>query len=909
MGLLRTARKTVDEDLANDAWAGRAALSALECRRYEKDIFLNLSNATTRGDYLGKWNAAWQTLHDDLEQLEAVSHPGQDKLNVEACLVSTETYRKHVQDIVSRIGAGRITRPEDANRAITPFKEDFRGVARSTAAMAEEATAQASRSGALLEQSLLLNVAMTSLLVILPSGLILAWTVWLTREITARNIKLRQREDRLDSIISNASEIIYTLSPDGIITFTSPAWTDKLGWEVSAIQGKSFVPFIHPDDLTVCRSAIERIFATGEPERGVEYRIQHSDGTWRWNKSAAALVRDDDGTAAYIVGIAEDITERKLADARQARSLQRLEGVNRLQEELILPALLEEKFKKITEAAVGILDLEFCRIWSVLPGDLCDAGCIHATTTVEADLCRRRDRCLHLMASSGRYTHTDGDHRRVPLSCYKIGIIATGEEKKFLTNSVTTDPHVHNHEWAKRLGLVSFAGYKLRDARDNTTGVMAMFAKHPISEEDDAFLSHLTETTSKVIMDHQAEEELRQSQKLEGVGQLAGGIAHEFNNLLQVIDGYACAGMEGLAREEERYADLDQVRKAAERAGTLTRQLLGFSRRRPIERKSTDANLLVHDLAKLIRPTIGEHISLDLALGDDVGTVYADAGELQQALLNLCVNARDAMRAPTGTMRSMVGRSGGSLILKTEKAVVTEPLWDVHFDIQPGKYVVFSVSDTGCGIPRDIQRRIFEPFFTTKEVGKGTGLGLALVYGVVRQHKGAIHVYSEVGVGTTFKLYLPPGNEQADEEDLVEEPSPALFGNETILVAEDEPMVRNLSIRTLERAGYTVLAAADGEEALRMFEEHRGTISLVVLDAIMPKLTGHEVHRRIKQVSPGTKVVCCTGYDRETVRSDCLVRENVPLIQKPFTARTLLSTVREALDEKTPCQLTTLTTP
>jgi signal transduction histidine kinase/CheY-like chemotaxis protein len=579
----------------------------------------------------------------------------------------------------------------------------------------------------------------------------------------------------------------------------------------------------------------------------------------------------------------------------QVRSLRRLEGVNRLQEELILPGPLEEKFKKTTEAAVDLLDLDFCRIWSVLPGDLCDSGCIHATTTDEEHLCRRRDRCLHLMASSGRYSHTDGDHRRIPLGLYKIGAIATGEEKKTVSNNATTDPRVHNHEWARSLGMVSFAGYKLHDARGKTTGVLAMFAKHPISEEDDAFLSHLAETTSKVIMDHHAHEELRQSQKLEGVGQLAGGVAHEFNNLLQVIDGYTCAGMEGLGPEEERYTDLDQVRKAAERATALTRQLLGFSRRRAIEPRNTDANLVVCDLVKLIRPTIGEHISLELALGDDVGTVYADAGELQQALLNLCLNARDAMP------------SGGTLLLKTEKAVVTEPLWDSHFDIKPGRYVVFSVSDTGCGIPRDLQQRIFEPFFTTKEVGKGTGLGLALVYGVVRQHKGAIHLYSEVGMGTTFKLYLPPGDGKA-EEDHVEEASSELHGNETILVAEDDPMVRNLSVRTLERAGYTVLAASDGEEALRIFEEHRSAISLVMLDAIMPKLTGHEVHRRIKETSPGTKVVCCTGYDRETARSDCLVRENVPLIQKPFTARTLLSTVREALDAQTLCQLSVQTT-
>jgi PAS domain S-box-containing protein len=746
-----------------------------------------------------------------------------------------------------------------------------------------------------LEQSLLRNLAVTSLLIILPSGLILAWTVWLTREITARNIKLREREERLRNIVENASETIYTISPEGVITYISPTWNDRLGRDASAVQGKHFETFVHPDDVTGYWTAFREVLATGKPQRGIDYRIRHADGGWRWRSSALSVVQDQRGKPLYLIGIAEDITESKLAQQRQLRSLRRLEGVNRLQEELILPGPIEEKFKKITEAAVSLFDLDFCRIWSVLPGDLCDCDCIHATTTDEAHVCRRRDRCLHLVASSGRYTHTDGGHRRVPLGCYKIGQIATGEEKKRVSNNVTTDPRVHDHEWAKGLGLVSFAGYKLHDARGNTTGLLAMFAKHPISEEDDAFLSHLAETTSKVIMDHHAEEELRQSQKLEGVGQLAGGVAHEFNNLLQVIDGYTCSGMEGLAPEEERYSDLDQVRKAAERATALTRQLLGFSRRRAIEPKSIDANLVVRDLVKLIRPAIGEHISLDLALGDDVGTVYADTGELQQALLNLCVNARDAMP------------SGGALMLKTEKALVTEPLWDAHFDIKPGRYVVFSVSDTGCGIPRDIQQRIFEPFFTTKEVGKGTGLGLALVYGVMRQHKGAIHVYSEVGMGTTFKLYLPPGGGKA-EEDRGEEPIADLFGKETILVAEDEPTVRNLSVRTLERAGYTVLAAADGEEALRMFEENRSVISLVVLDAIMPKLTGHEVHLRIKQVSPEIRFVCCTGYDREIARADCLVHENVPLIQKPFTARTLLSTVREALDAKTPCQPNILTT-
>jgi signal transduction histidine kinase len=585
---------------------------------------------------------------------------------------------------------------------------------------------------------------------------------------------------------------------------------------------------------------------------------------------------------------------RTPVEYQRGRSLKRLEGVNRLQEELILPASLAEKFKGITDAAVKLLELDFCRIWRVEGGDLCNSGCIHAAATEEGRLCRCRDKCLHLIASSGRYTHIDGSHRRVPLGAYKIGRIAADAEKKFLTNSVTTDSQVVDHAWAKDLGLVSFAGYRLHDARGNTTGVLAAFARYPLAEEDDAFLSNLAETTSKVIIDHAAGEEFRQSQKLEGIGQLAGGIAHEFNNLLQVIGGYSRCVMDELPPDGPRHADLAQVVKAADRAAALTRQLLGFSRRSAIQPKCTDANLVVHDLAKLVQPLIGEHIALKLVLGADVGNVYADAGELQQALLNLCLNARDAMGAATE------GRSGGTLALKTERVFVSEPLWDRQFELAAGPYVVFSVSDTGCGIPRDIQSRIFEPFFTTKEVGKGSGLGLSMVHGVVRQHKGAVHVYSEPGMGSTFRLYLPPADGQAVEPRRPE-PVHLPLGNETILVAEDDPTVRKITIRTLKDAGYSVLAACDGEEALEMFQQHRDAVALVLLDVVMPRISGHEAQQRIHELAPSTKMVFCTGYDRETAGGDRRLGEHVPLIQKPFTAQALLSVVREVLDAPAAC--------
>jgi CheY-like chemotaxis protein len=391
------------------------------------------------------------------------------------------------------------------------------------------------------------------------------------------------------------------------------------------------------------------------------------------------------------------------------------------------------------------------------------------------------------------------------------------------------------------------------------------------------------------------DEQLREVQKLEAVGLLAGGIAHEFNNLLQVIGGYATCASEGLSPQEQRYKDLQQVRLAADRAATLTRQLLGFSRRRILQLDNVDPNQLVGDLAQMLRPLMGDRISVEVVLGKDIGIVYADPGELQGALLNLCLNARDAMP------------SGGKLLLRTDTVVLSEAFCRTaenlaRFQIEPGRYVVFDVTDTGQGISAEVQQHIFEPFFTTKEVGKGSGLGLAMVYGVVQQHKGAIHVYSEPGKGTTFKVYLPSGGKNREEKE-IEIPATAPRGRETILVAEDEPLVRSLAVRILEKGGYKVLAASDGEEALRLFKENRNDISLTLLDAIMPKLTGHEVYRHIKAECPEARVLFASGYDSETAQSGFILQERLRLVEKPFDADTLLRTVREVLDEDASCLL------
>jgi signal transduction histidine kinase/ActR/RegA family two-component response regulator len=384
------------------------------------------------------------------------------------------------------------------------------------------------------------------------------------------------------------------------------------------------------------------------------------------------------------------------------------------------------------------------------------------------------------------------------------------------------------------------------------------------------------------------DDQLRQSQKLEAVGALAGGIAHEFNNLLQAIGGYTRYAMEELKPEGQPYKDLQSVLQAADRAAALTRQLLSFSRRQSVERKNLDANQMVADLTKMLRPLLGEHLHLKLLLGKGAGTVFADAGSFQQVLINLCLNARDAMP------------SGGDIVVKTERVNVTPAFAELYADVKPGRYMVLSVADTGHGMTPEIRQHIFEPFFTTKPVGQGTGLGLPTVYGIVQQHEGAIHVFSEPGRGTTFKIYLP-AIEAPDEAPNRTTILSVAGGAETILLAEDDPIVREIAQRILVNGGYTVLTAADGEEALDVFRAHRHEISLVLLDAVMPKLTGAEVYRRLKNEYPETRVVFCSGYDPETAQSNFIVDERLRLVEKPYKPETLLRTVREVLDAEELC--------
>jgi signal transduction histidine kinase/CheY-like chemotaxis protein len=386
-----------------------------------------------------------------------------------------------------------------------------------------------------------------------------------------------------------------------------------------------------------------------------------------------------------------------------------------------------------------------------------------------------------------------------------------------------------------------------------------------------------------------SEEQLQQSQKMEAIGTLAGGVAHDFNNLLTVILGNTQLALRSLQNDDPIKRRLIEIEKAGNRATSLTRQLLAFGRRQRLERLTLNLNEVIADLMKMVQRIIGEDIEVAVKSEPELSLVFADPAQIEQVIMNLAVNARDAMP------------QGGQLAIETFNYEFEETQRRKYEYIQPGKYVVMVISDTGTGMDPEIKARIFEPFFTTKEIGRGTGLGLAMVYGIIKQHEGYIHVDSEAGHGATFKVYLPVATQVVVEETQAVQ-LPLLGGTETVLVGEDEEALRALAKDVLEGLGYSILLAANGEEAVEMFKAQQDQIDMVLLDVVMPRMGGHEAYERIQALSPGVPVIFMTGYSSETVQSR-FVKQNrfveelgAPVLQKPYNVEVLGRKIREVLD-------------
>jgi len=385
------------------------------------------------------------------------------------------------------------------------------------------------------------------------------------------------------------------------------------------------------------------------------------------------------------------------------------------------------------------------------------------------------------------------------------------------------------------------------------------------------------------------EEQLRQSQKMEAVGRLAGGVAHDFNNLLTVIKGYSELMLDELGATDPMRAEVEEVERAADRAAALTRQLLAFSRQQVLAPKVIDLNAVVSNMDKLLKRLLGEDIDLFAVLDQKLGTVRADPGQIEQVIMNLAVNARDAMP------------KGGKLTVETMNVRLDESYAREHASVKPGNYVMLAVSDTGIGMDQLTLSHVFEPFFTTKEQGKGTGLGLSTVYGIVKQSGGYIWVYSEIGIGTSFKVYLPRVDAVADTIRPATAADPHR-GHETVLLVEDEDGVRALIRQVLHRSGYTVLQAREGGEALLLCERHEGKISLLLTDVVLTQMSGTELAQRLLQIRPDMRVLYMSGYTDEAIVHHGVLNAGSAFLQKPFTNESLARKVREILDAPPPAK-------
>jgi PAS domain S-box-containing protein len=729
---------------------------------------------------------------------------------------------------------------------------------------------------------------------------------------------MRESDARYKRIVETANEGIMIMDDQFRYAFVNQKLANMLGYQPEEMLRQPVTAFIFEEDLPDHKAMMEmRVSGAGTQ---YERRHRRKDGSCCWTIVSATSLKDEDGRFAGSFAMLTDITERKQVDLSRARSLVRQEQLNLLQQTLLSPGKLEQKLKKITESVVDIFGADFCRIWITCPGDLCEVGCIHAAVTDGPHVCRYKDRCLRLLASSGRYTHTDGEvHRRVPSGCYKIGRIASGQEHRFLTNDVQSDPRVYNHEWAKEIGLVSFAGYQLRLPGGDALGVLALFSKQPITSEEDAQLNILSNTVTQVIQTARADEELletlneatilnkylnEQTAKAKEMAELArkanaakseflANMSHEIRTPLNGV-----IGMIGLLLDMNLNAEQREYAKIAGISGeillSLINDILDFSKieahKLELETLDFDLRSALDDMADLL--AIGVHekgLDLVCIVEPSVPSLLrGDRGRLLQILVNLGSNA-------------VKFTDHGEIVIRAS----------LENEDERNATIRFSVSDTGIGIPANRQDILFSPFTqadgsTTRKYG-GTGLGLAISKQLAELMGGMIGVESEVGKGSIFwftavfeKQLARPGS----AEDLAEiEGEGAIDRFATrpnisesfqrkirILVAEDNPVNQKVAQAMLRKMGLQADVVANGLEAVNALQII--PYDLVLMDCQMPEMDGFEATGKIRQqgsktLNPCIPIIAMTALAMQGDREKCIQAGMNDFIAKPVQQREL----------------------
>jgi PAS domain S-box-containing protein len=624
---------------------------------------------------------------------------------------------------------------------------------------------------------------------------------------------LAETTEKLGAVIEASPLAIVALDGGGLITMWNTMAERIFGWTQQEVLGRP-PPFVPPDMKQEFRRLRERI-KTGEALTGVELRRQRRDRAWVDLSLSAAPLRDAEERVVGLVGVMEDITERKKAEAERTRLLTAIEQ---------------------TTEGIAITNTQ---------GDIeyVNPGFTNITGYTREEVQGQNPRFL----KSGKHDEKFYTELWRTITAGRIWqgeIINRRQDGTHYTEWMTITP--------------------VRDQQGEVTNFIAI--KEDITERK------------------QLAEQLRQAQKMEAVGRLAGGIAHDFNNVLMVIRGYSELLHDKLRGTDRLSAMTGEIQQAADRATGLVRQLLAFSRKQVLQPQVLSLNTVVTNIEKMLQRLIGEDIELATALTPSLGCVKADPGQLEQAIMNLAVNARDAMP------------DGGRLTIETSDVDLDESYAQQRLGARPGSFVLLAVTDTGHGMDKETQARIFEPFFTTKEKGKGTGLGLATVYGIVKQSGGYIWVYSEPGQGTTFKVYFPRVRE-AEEPAVLPEPVAETVtprqNNRTALLVEDEALLRSLERQYLEASGYTVLEAKSGAEAIQVAGEHKGPIALLMTDVVMPGMSGRALAEQIAERRPGIKILYVSGYPDQTIARHGVLESNMHFLQKPFSAESLKRKLEE----------------
>ena len=630
-----------------------------------------------------------------------------------------------------------------------------------------------------------------------------------------------ENEERYRHVLERFPETISVLS-DGKIVYVNPAGVKMFGASSpEELLGKSALDLVHPESRELGEKRLRDLFEKGKDTPLDEAKFLRLDGT-AVDVEVCSIPTVYHGRPA-VLGFIKDITERK-----------RAEEALRSSSETLLALVNSSPLAIVTfdpDGNIRMWNPAAERMFGWKAGEV--VGRPHPIVPADKQAEFREFREFAM----GGGMFTGRELRRIR------------KDGSYIDISVSTAP--------------------LLNASGSITSVMSIITD--ISERKRA------EEALRL-----SEEQLRQAQKMEAVGRLAGGIAHDFNNLLMAITGYSELLLERVGDNEPMWREIDEIRKAGARAASLTRQLLAFSRRQVLQPKMLDLNGVVVSVERMLRRLIGEDVELVTSLGEELGKVKADPGQLEQVIMNLAINSRDAMPG------------GGKLVLRTANMDAGEEDAVRPVEVPAGKWVVLSVSDTGTGMSDDVKAHLFEPFFTTKE--KGTGLGLATVYGIVRQSGGHIRVDSEPGRGTTMEIYLPCLAGATDTHTETSAPSDYAGGKETILVAEDEDMVRELVREILQRGGYTVLEARNGEEALAVATRHPNPIHLVVTDMVMPRMGGYELAERLVPLRPEMKVLFMSGYTEKVSLHHRILNRQAAFLQKPFGPGTLSAKVREVLD-------------